>query len=586
MHFSDIKPIIITKKTIMYIRYVIENFDINKFDVSTSENVGFHLSYMYSYDGINYSNPVAKEYFIIDSDYKNIYIAVLFEPENPNLADKADTLFVDKNVDSTIQQIQLDSVKYDSTTSFQLDKPDDVRFLIFDNIINRYPKWNFYDGQEVTIKRWLDQCDAINEMYGHTCIYFKTESVDNGTSYTLANHAIRNVVAIKKIKLNIPNNELPQDRSAYTDWDFMLPDEFIVHVINRKFKQAFGEDKVPLSKDYLYLPITGKLYRVNSVQAKNGFMNRIGWWECFLTKYEEDECVVMSDELKEAMRDSSQDEDMDFLQQSLEAIDSTIEDKPDIFDELEDLKNEINYSADKINAETINEKKEATQWFTNKDYDSTWYISLKETEHQREMINKRLQIVNVNPDNNAFPVTMYDCNTVIEGNVGLVYDLKDYISVNKQSTMLQNINDHLQFSFNYVMMGLSTNEIFRFVDVNGTSVFSVHQDRKKILLDYEYGGIHVQLKPDYTFEKTEMYNITLQLSKQQLSIIIFKLDNKQKTYAHQDIVAVGVISDTQINFAKLLMYGGKMLVNDVYVYINDKVVLKDNVNPLLIMNNY
>lgn len=578
------KQIVFYKDVVVMIKYIIENFDINKLEVNLSRNIGFSMSFSYSFDGQNYSATMKKEEFIIDSDYKNVYIAVHFTCTDPNESTAAVSFYGQKNVDPTKQMIVIDSIIYNKETSFDLHKSDDVRYESFVKVVNRFPKWNFYDSQQCTLKRWLDQCDAMSEMYGHTCIYFKTEPVESETVHTFANHVFRNVVSIKRLKLNVPNNELPQDRSAYTDWDFMMQDDFIVHIVDRKFKLAFGEDKVPLSKDYLYLPITRKLYRVNAVQPKNGFMNVIGWWECFLVKYEEDECVVMSDEIKQSMRSDDQTLNQYYDEASRAVEDTVPDDASDLHQLLQELdvfKSERLFDEELVNQETTNEKKEVTQWFTNKAVDSTGFVSLKETEHQREMINKRAQIVNVNPDKNSFPVTMYDCTSVEKGNPCMIYNLKDYTSVNKQSTKIDK-DGTIDMAFNVVFRNRYSGEMFIFVDIVGVPLITITRQRKTLQVTFKNND---PIIIDHDFEVNEFYNITLQINTVQLTCMIFKLENKQKTLDFQNVYKI-INFPSGIDLYKLLLMGGQTLVNDIYLYINGKVVLKDNVNPVMVMRNF
>lgn len=572
------------KNVVMYIKYVIENFDINKFNVNLIKNVGFSLTYSYSFDGQNYSTPVSKDKFNIDSDYKNVYVAVHFTLTDPNESTTAVSFYGQRNVDPTRQVFTIESVVYNKETRFDVTKADDVRFESKIKVVDRFPKWNFYDDQQRVIDRWLDQCDAMAEMYGHTCIYFKTEPVESQTVHTFANHVFRNVVAIKRLKINVPNNELPQDRSAYTDWDFMMQDDFVVHVVNRKFKLAFGDDKVPLSKDYLYLPVTRKLYRVNAVQAKNGFMNVIGWWECFLVKYEEDECVVMSDAIKESLKSTDQEINQ-YYDEATRAVEDTIPEEEidnlhDILGELDVFKSERLYDENLVNKETTNEKKEVTQWYTNKAVDSTGFVSLKETEHQREMINERVQIVNVNPDKNTYPVTMYDCTTIDKGNVGMIYDLIDYTSVNKQSTSLE-IESTIDMAFNVVFRSRYSGEMFVFVDEKNNNPVIITRQRKA--LQVTINGEQIMI--DHDFDLNEFYNITLQINNTQLTCMIFKLDNKQKTLLFKNVYKI-MNFPTGITLYKMLLMGGQTLVNDIYLYVNGKVVLKDNVNPVMVMRKF
>lgn len=557
----------ITAKTVLYIKYLIKNFDISKLKISIVENVGFEILYSWSYDGQNYSAPVTEDKFLIDSDDKDVYIGIYFTTKDPNDNYDIKSLYYSQNVDTTKNHVILKSISYNDNIFFDIKKSDDIRVVSINDVVNRFPRWNFYDFQENQINRWKDQCDAINEMYGHTCIYFKTEPVENGTVHTFANHVFRNVVAIKRIKINVPNNELPQNRDQYTDWDFMMTDDFIVHIIDRKFKLAFGEDKVPLAKDYLFLPITGKLYKVNAVQAKNGFMNQIAWWEVFLVKYEEDSSISMSEEIKNSLSDINED-----MKEGIESFDNS--ETKQLIEDLDIFKEDTLMSAEKINAETINEKKEVTGWFSNLAVDSTGLVSLKETEHQREFVNERIDIVTVNPAENTFPVNMYDCSTV-EGKVGMIYNLKDYVSVNKQSTFFENID----LSFNFVSLRKTNNPLFILTDNTDAPVITISKNRKNIYMLIGDNSIVI----DYPIEQNEFYNLTLLLNNKQLSVKIFGVENKQKTLEFQNIYPIQINS---CELKNMLLMGGQFLAGNVQLYINGKVVLKDDVNPLMIMNKF
>lgn len=581
--------IIFNKSTVVYIRRVIERFSMDLFTVDYRDNKHFSRKFAYSFDGQNWSNPVSEEDFSIDSDFKDVFISVHFDCFNPNDNNEATTIYNQRNVDNTPSHFELLAIAYNGE-NFDLHDSDVVGYETYSQIINKYPKWNFYDRQQVTINRWLDTCEAISEMYGHTCIYFKTEPVESETIHTFANHVVRNVVAIKKLKINVPNNELPQDRSAYTDWDFMMQDEFIVHMLNRKFRQAFGDSKIPLSKDYLYLPITGKLYRVSSVQPKNGFMNKIGWWECYLSKYEEDECVVMSDEIKNAMITPNSTQEMidgiNFIEDEIGASDELYEDEnlKNILSEIDSFNNERVLSADKINQATTDEKKEVTQWHTNKNVDSNWYVGLKETEKQREFVNKRMTIVSVNPDKNTYPVTMYQCSTVDKRVVGLSYDLKDYTSVNKTSTTF---NKSMKLDFNFVLLNSFTGELFDFETENPTNTFlTIQQTRTKMEIVL-HGESQEVFNINYKFEINEFYRISIEITPQQIAIKIFTVKDKEKSLAYQDLYIIkGLITPLIYTLGKTYLFGGNYLTNDIYLWINDKIILKDNCNPIMQLNKF
>ena len=575
------KTIQITYPTVVYLRLLFENFNMELLKLTFLKCIGFTFYYSFSIDGQNWSNPQPKEKFVIPDNVRESYIAIWMIPVNFNAPMNAYTLYVKENVDATETVAEISGIEYNGT-QLNIFKPDDVRYESLTSVINNYPLWNFYDNQEVTVHRWLEQCNAVNEMYGHTVIYFKTEPVESETVHTFANHVVRNVVSIKRIKINIPNNNLPHDRSAYTDWDYMLQDEFVVHIINDKFRLAFGEDKVPLAKDYLFLPLNNKLYRVSSVQPNNGLMGKVGWWEVFLSKYEEDECVIMSDDIRQAAGFTDFDKAINAVDENVGANDEVLEDEElkRILEETQTYIDEREMSAETVNASATDEKKEATQWFTNKNYDSTFLVDNKETEKQREMIHKRMQIVSVNPSENSFPVQMYNCQTVDKRTIGMVYDLKDYTSVSKNNRWL---ND-LRFGFNFVVQSYFTGELFDFVDAGNSPVFTVQISRSK--LEIVVHPFQQVIPVEYKFEKMTFYRFELSMKNAQLAVKVFTIDNKNKTLDFQDIYILQDIVTSAMILEKMYLFGGPYLTNDIYLFCENKPILKDNCNPILVMNKF
>ena len=299
-----------------------------------------------------------------------------------------------------------------------------------------------YDNQKVTIDRWLSECVAVNNRIGHQCIYFKTEPNHEKIIETLSSITTRDVVSIKKIIISSPDNELPTDRNTFTEWDMPMIDDFIIHIPDLLFKLIFGNE-IPSQKDFIYLPILNKLYTINSVQPGQKFMGVTGWWECYLIKYEEDENVS-----KDLLNTD--------LMKGITSVINTIpnldeESISDLYNKFENIIDDGLITADKEVTTTIEEKKEVTNNLNNHLVDSTSYVSLKETENQRNFYNKRLKIVTINPDSLSFPLNMYDVSTVEERKIGLNYDLIDATKINKFSTII-NPNSKILLSFNFVLI--------------------------------------------------------------------------------------------------------------------------------------
>lgn len=578
----------ITESTFVYLQKPFKNLDISKFDIDIVINEGFEVLFAYSYDNQNFSQfMLQSEFHEILDDSEELYVCIFFDRKIPtdiniNSEQKIHQGYYDEslytiagtkleNVDSKQQYIIVKLISYNS----EILKYDDFKFVETYKLINEFPKWNFYDNQQITINRWLAQCNSIAEMYGHTCIYFKTEPIDaslssitpghpdkgilpdaqqsgiHGIHHTLAVNTIRKIISVKKLHIMFPNNELPQDRTIYSDWDMPLQDDFLIHIVRQKFEQAFGLKAIPDDKDFIYLPIINKLYRVSTFQPKNGFMGVIGWWEVFLAKYEDDDSVVVS----KSMRDEFSN----------------------IFDGIDEILVDTTLDKEKINQETVEEKKFATNNFTNVLDDTTRYVSLKETETLREFYDKRLEIVSVNPDDGLYPITMYNCSKIERRNIALKYSLNNYIQTNKFPINLKN---NYSLIFNFSQLGRHTGEVFEIIS-NENILMSLKSEKQKFkILDI----INQQeILIDYQLELNELYQIVLHydLTAKIYAIKIFTLKDKQKTFAYQNIYRIDDILKIDTNLTNLYLYGGKYLVNDIILEINNNKILEDNCLPLL-----
>lgn len=570
----------ITENSIIYFKNKFENFDINKFIVIFDEIKNFQIKYSYSYDNINWSNPIIKENWeeINDITLDYIYLSLWFQKIEKDQHYTNTINIIENNINIEEDLVIISKITYNSNIIDILNE-NNLKLVNYVNVINKLPKWNFYNNQEINIRRWLDQCISISNLYGHTVVYFKTEPVE--TNHTFANHVLRNVVSIKRFNCLAPNNELPQDRNIYTEWDMPMEGDFILHAVNELFKQAFGENKIPLSKDYLFLPIINKLFRVSSVQPKNGFMGKIGWWELFLTKFEDDETIGISNELKEIYNGI---EGLDF-DENFNVIEN-IENSP--INEIEEfLENKI-INKSNLQEKNIDEKKEVTQNFRNIIVDSNNYIDLKETDAQRKFYAKTLEIISINPDENAFPVTMYDLTTVNKRVIALTYNLVDLTSINKKSRLI----DNFEFSFNFVLLGKFSGEIFDFNST--TNIFSIEFNRQNLSLIFNKYQKNFLLEYKFIFNEFYQINIKYNEKLKQISVLIVMLKNSRKNIVYQQLYIINtdslqnnlIVEYNKIELSSIYLYGGSFLINELILQINNNKILSDNVNPVLIMNQF
>lgn len=542
----------ISNNTIIYIQKSFETFDINKLRLDFDSDLLNHFYYTisYSFDYQNWSDEYRKENFPDLHQLFNLSILDVYISINFHLIDRYDNdlkitkqLTVEKN--NPLNHITsfgtFINLKYDNNDILA----DDIDVSVYDSSLQifKYPKWNLYDNNVVSVKNWLNQCRAISEMYGFTVIWFHTSP--KATNHTLVNHFLKDVVSIKRININLPNNEIPQDRSVYTEWDIQLEGEFVTNVVDSLFKQAFGETEIPLQKDFMFFPLMNKMYRVSSVQPKNGFMGKVGWWEVFFTKFEDDA-----------------------------SIDYNFEELTNI-PFLEDI-TENSFYDDNFEKEINEEQQTVTESYSNKAIDSTHYVDVKESEYFREFYDSRVDIVSVNPDTNAFPVSMYNFSKVENRTIALTYQIGK--GVNKRTYF----DKSFKFVSNFSILKKFAGEL---IDFDNWLTLKINRRNHLIIVD----NINQDEKEIDTLEikEQEFYQLVIEAklldsnNRLQYVIKLFQLKNSQKIQPLNLIYIVDYARINRYNVKNMKFYGGKYIMNDIYLYLDDEKLIQDNVNPII-----
>lgn len=541
----------ISNNTVIYIQKSFETFDINKLRLDFDSDLlnHFYFTISYSFDYQNWSDEYRKENFPDLHQLFNLSILDVYISINFHLIDRYDNdlkitkqLTVEKN--NPLNHITsfgtFINLKYDNNDILV----DDIDVSVYDSSLQifKYPKWNLYDNNVVSVKNWLNQCRAISEMYGFTVIWFHTSP--KATNHTLVNHFLKDVVSIKRININLPNNEIPQDRSVYTEWDIQLEGEFVTNVVDSLFKQAFGETEIPLQKDFMFFPLMNKMYRVSSVQPKNGFMGKVGWWEVFFTKFEDDA-----------------------------SIDYNFEELTNI-PFLEDI-TENSFYDDNFEKEINEEQQTVTESYSNKAIDSTHYVDVKESEYFREFYDSRVDIVSVNPDTNAFPVSMYNFSKVENRTIALTYQIGK--GVNKRTYF----DKSFKFVSNFSILKKFAGEL---IDFDNWLTLKINRRNHLIIVD----NINQDEKEIDTLEikEQEFYQLVIEAkllenSRLQYVIKLFQLKNSQKIQPLNLIYIVDYARINRYNVKNMKFYGGKYIMNDIYLYLDDEKLIQDNVNPII-----
>jgi hypothetical protein len=552
-------------------KFNIEKLVLNIFGLEyTDQSEYFSIKYSYSYDRISWSNKVKRENWIyengesVTTNQIPIYVCVYFEKNETDIENIEPALKLrEEMIKRNDEFLVLQGIKYDNM-SIDIKDEEKIIFLTEKQTVNKYPKWNFYKNQNVNVSNYLDYCVSIAQMFGHVCVYFKTESTE--TNETLSNNYVRDVISIKKQLIISIANEIPQDRNVYErENDWTLEGDFVVHVVDSLFKGAFGENKIPLTKDYLYFPMINKLFRVNSAQPKMGVMGVIGIWELFLVKYEDDETINISDGLKDIYSGFGE-----------------FNDGINLIDEINEFNSDTKLSKEKIVEKTIEEKKKVTSNFSNRLVDSTSFIDVKETDAQREFYNNRLDIVSINPDSSSFPVMMYNCEPIEKRNIALTYNLNELVSLNKFSTLV----DELNFSYDFVLLDKFVGEVVDFIGVNENPLITIQIDRRKkktiVFSNYQFS-----LLIDYEFLVGEYYKVELKFLSEthQVTVKITMLENGKKVIKYQDLKIINSEFKNKIEIGKIYLYGGKYYIGKIKNIINNEIIVNDVCKPILLINN-
>ena len=135
----------------------------------------------------------------------------------------------------------------------------------------------------------------VNNIFGHTVNYFRTEPDMRTEDVTLMEYSLYDVVDNKDIKILVPGNEFPEESITFDIFGMDFAD-FEIHITQEEFDKAFGErdsdgnlisSRYPRAKDYMYIPIINRMYEVHTVALADEFNKMNSYWRVMLKKYQE-----------------------------------------------------------------------------------------------------------------------------------------------------------------------------------------------------------------------------------------------------------------------------------------------------------
>lgn len=367
--------------------------------------------------------------------------------------------------------------------------------------------WDPYAGMDKVYDIQVQASRAINHMFGHWAYYFKTDPDTSTRNITLKSYQLYNVVDMKKIKISVPNNKFPDNKIIWSEWGMALPDEFEVHVLVDAFEHAFGPGEFPHTRDYIYFPLTGKLYNVNAYRKNTNFMYRTIYYECTLVKYEDDTNVIKGE---------FTDETVNF--ENLEA-------EPEY---LEDLTSEVE-DADPV------------------------YLNTKLYDAFRTQLHKSAEIVNFQMNNAYLKLydNMYRFTGVPTSEAGVIFNLKhcpaDNISI-----------------YCWLMLEKKTpsRDIYRITDSSGYDVIRLAIEKGVLKLWYDKTPAESNIELDVNTRYGIMCNVSIMYRTIELSILGYN-ENVQNITKILDISKQEIPVPLVYLLDTLTLMGGKQLIGNV-----------------------
>lgn len=164
--------------------------------------------------------------------------------------------------------------------------------------------------------------NASANMFGWTVYYFRVEPQQRSRDIILHEYTLYDVVDAKIIKVLVPNNEFPSEEISYSSFDMDFVDDFEVHIMRDHFHSAFGNDKHPDQRDYLFFPLQNRLWEVHSSYAsKADFMQTSVYWKVKLFKWQDKKNVVRTGDIETFINNLTVNFEEVFREEEIEEFD-------------------------------------------------------------------------------------------------------------------------------------------------------------------------------------------------------------------------------------------------------------------------
>jgi hypothetical protein len=253
------------------------------FDQEPADPTLINRKVRYSFDRGNWSlwyelDPAGLSTELTDLAFneKPLFLEVKYEYDNGTYDELSPKLAIN-SVKFRVQSTKVSESLYTPTVYCSAEKCPAI-------VAEKEASFKPYEvGSAIGISKELSY--QTNKLFGHDVVYFKTEPDRSGGDFIFKEWTLFQTTDRKCVKVVVPNNIFPDNKPNFTEFgvDFEIP--FEIHIDHTYFQSIFGPGSQPRKRDYLYMPITNRMYEIQGSYLFRGFMMEPMYWKIQLTKF-------------------------------------------------------------------------------------------------------------------------------------------------------------------------------------------------------------------------------------------------------------------------------------------------------------
>lgn len=154
-------------------------------------------------------------------------------------------------------------------------------------------QYNPYANMDCAVSLQQQLTETVSCMFGIPCYYFKVSGNKDSADITFKEYALKSVIAVKQIKLIIPDGTMPSSKPEFADFGLDWQTDFNTEISKGMFASAFGNKAQPTEGDFIYIPMMKRMWMVNEAyeEKSESLMWIATTFKLALVKYQDDMSV-------------------------------------------------------------------------------------------------------------------------------------------------------------------------------------------------------------------------------------------------------------------------------------------------------